>query len=134
VQADSRQRHPERAPGDEPRIRAFVIADPVSFFPDKASLQEITAPIQLWSSEHGGMGVRPDEVASVRSNLPNPPEFLRPPNTAHLSFQFPCSKEVAHVMSLECADPSGFDRAAFHRDFNAKVLAFFRENLVTSTR
>jgi len=28
-----------------------------------------------------------------------------------------------------CADDPGFDRAAFHRDFNAQVLAFFRRQL-----
>ena len=120
---------PEHEPGDEPRIKAFVIADPVSFFPDKASLQGATDPIQLWSSDHGGMGVRPEDVATIRDNLPRTPEFHRPANSGHLSFQFPCSEKLAKVMSLECTDPPGFDRTAFHRTFNAKVLQFFRANL-----
>jgi predicted dienelactone hydrolase len=120
---------PDHGPGSEPRITAFVIADPVSFFPDQASLQKTAAPIQLWSSEHGGMGVRPEDVAAVRSNLPSPPEFHRPSNAGHLSFQFPCSVEVAKVMTLECTDPPGFDRAAFHGRFNARVLEFFRKHL-----
>lgn len=120
---------PDHGPGDEPRIKAFVIADPISFFPDKASLQNATAPIQLWSSDHGGMGVRPEDVASVERNLPNSPEFHRPTNSGHLSFQFPCSNEVAKAMSFECTDPPGFDRRDFHRKFNAQVLEFFRKNL-----
>lgn len=120
---------PDHGPGDEPRIKAFVIADPISFFPDKSSLQKATAPIQLWSSDHGGMGVRPEDVASVEKNLPNTPEFHRPSNSGHLSFQFPCSDEVAKVMSFVCTDPPGFDRADFHRKFNAQVLEFFRKNL-----
>jgi hypothetical protein len=28
-----------------------------------------------------------------------------------------------------CTDPAGFDRAAFHRDFNASVVRFFRDHL-----
>jgi predicted dienelactone hydrolase len=120
---------PEHGPGDEPRIKAFVIADPISFFPDKSSLQKATAPIQLWSSDHGGMGVRPEDVASVAKNLPNPPEFHRPANSGHLSFQFPCSDEVAKAMSFECTDPPGFQRTDFHGKFNAQVLEFFRRNL-----
>jgi len=120
---------PAQISGYEPRIKAFVIADPLSFFPDAASLKKVAAPIQLWSSEHGGMGVRPEDVASIERNLPSEPEFHRPANSAHFAFQFPCSKEMAGAMSLECADPPGFDRADFHREFNAQVLRFFRTNL-----
>jgi predicted dienelactone hydrolase len=125
---------PTHEPGYEPRIKAFVIADPLSFFPDKASLQKVTAPIQLWSSEHGGMGVRPEDVTSVERNLPNTPEFHRPANSAHFAFQFPCSKEVAQAMSFVCTDPPGFDRADFHRKFNAQVVRFFRKNLACTSR
>ena len=120
---------PDHGPGDEPRIKAFVIADPISFFPDKSNLQRVTAPIQLWSSDHGGMGVRPEDVASVEKNLPHTPEFYRPFNSGHLSFQFPCSTEVAKVMSFVCTDPPGFDRKDFHRKFNARMLEFFRKKL-----
>jgi predicted dienelactone hydrolase len=28
-----------------------------------------------------------------------------------------------------CTDAPGFDRVAFHKEFNADVLAFFRANL-----
>ena len=125
---------PEHGLGYEPRIKVFVIADPLSFFPDRASLQKVTAPIQLWSSDHGGMGVRPEDVASVAKNLPNTPEFHRPVNSGHLSFLFPCSNEVAKLRAFECADPPGFDRADFHRKFNVQVLEFLRKNLLTQQR
>jgi len=36
---------------------------------------------------------------------------------------------LAEVIPEICADPLGFDRAAFHEQFNADVLAFFRANL-----
>ena len=120
---------PDHEPGDEPRIKAFVIADPLSFFPNHAALKNVTAPIQLWSSEDGGMGVRPEDVASVKKNLPKTPEFHRPTNSGHLSFQFPCSSEEAQAMSFICTDPPGFDRVDFHRKFNTQVLAFFRKHL-----
>jgi predicted dienelactone hydrolase len=120
---------PDYGSGYEPRIKAFVIADPISFFPDKPSLQKVTAPIQLWSSEHGGMGVRPEDVASVEGNLPNTPEFHRPANSVHFSFQFPCSNEEATAMPFACTDRAGFDRTDFHRTFNAQVLNFFRAHL-----
>jgi hypothetical protein len=28
-----------------------------------------------------------------------------------------------------CVDPPGFDRAAFHRDFNRTIIAFLRQSL-----
>lgn len=120
---------PDHEPGEDPRFKAFVIADPVSFFPNKASLKKVAAPIQLWSSRHGGMGVRPEDVASVAKDLPVPPDLQRPPNSGHLSFQFPCSEEVAKTLSFVCTDPPGFDRAAFHSMFNERVLEFLRKNL-----
>jgi predicted dienelactone hydrolase len=120
---------PDHGPGYEPRISAFVIADPISFFPDKFSLKNVMAPIQLWSSEHGGMGVRPEDVASVEKNLPTNPEFHRPAHSGHFSFLFPCSNEVAKAAPFLCTDPPGFDRTDFHRKLNAQVLDFFRKNL-----
>ena len=36
---------------------------------------------------------------------------------------------MAQAMPEICSDPAGFDRAAFHADFNAKVLAFLREHI-----
>ena len=120
---------PKQGPGYDPRIKAYVIADPVNLFPDKASLQKVVAPIQLWSSERGGMGVRPDDVALLEKSLPHTPEFHRPANSGHFAFFFPCSKELTKTDPLECDDPTGFDRAAFHRKFNAQVLEFFRKNL-----
>jgi predicted dienelactone hydrolase len=124
---------PGHVSGHDPRIRAFVIADPISFFPDQASLKNVTAPIQLWSSGHGGMGVRPEDVASVEKNLPNRPEFHRPANSGHFSFLFPCSKEVAKQAAFLCADPPDFDRAEFHKKLNKQVLEFFRKNLPTDS-
>jgi predicted dienelactone hydrolase len=116
-------------PAHDPRFRAFVLADPLTFFPDKASLKAVTTPVQLWSSEKGGAGVTPQKVAEVARDLPNDPEFHLVGNTAHPAFAFPCSPVVAKAAIEFCTDPPGFDRAAFHKTFNAQVLGFFREKL-----
>jgi predicted dienelactone hydrolase len=120
---------PDHGSGFDSRIKAFVIADPVSFFPDTSSLQNVTAPIQFWSSELGGMGVRTVDVASVERNLPRVPEFHHVANSGHFSFLFPCSDQEAKVMSFQCTDPPGFDRAGFHGTLNAQMLEFFRKNV-----
>ena len=120
---------PEYRSGFDPRIKAFVIADPLDFFPDKSSLQNVTTPIQLWSSDRGGMGIRPEDVASLEKNLPTAPEFHRPVNSVHFSFLFPCSAEETRLMSFQCTDAPGFDRAQFHKEFNLQMLEFFRKNM-----
>jgi predicted dienelactone hydrolase len=121
---------PAHGSGYEPRIKAFVIADPVDFFPDWESLKNIKAPIQLWASEQGGQGVRPEDAAFLAKNIPSKPEFHPVPNSTHMSFIFPCSQAFAKtVPAFICGDPPGFDRAAFHRSFNRQVLAFFQKEL-----
>jgi predicted dienelactone hydrolase len=39
---------------------------------------------------------------------------------------------VAKAAPFLCTDPSGFDRAAFHAELDAQMLAFFRRNLPAS--
>ncbi len=122
---------PTHASGYEPRISAYVIADPVDFFPDKSSLKNVHVPIQLWSSELGGMGVRPQEVSAVAMNLPEKPEFHLAVAATHLSFDCPCSEEAKSANhTIVCVDPPGFDRVTFHRTFNEDVAAFFRKHLL----
>lgn len=121
---------PDHNPAYESRIKAFVIADPLSFFPDSASLKNVKAPIQLWSSERGGMGARPEDVVAVAHNLPKWPDFHQVANAAHMSFLAPCTADEAKALpKMICTDPPKFDRAAFHRTFNAQVLRFFRRKL-----
>lgn len=47
----------------------------------------------------------------------------------HFDFLAPCPAELIKTAPTICTDRSGFDRAAFHREFNAEVLAFFRKHL-----
>ncbi len=111
------------------RIDAAVIADPFAPIFTAEGLKDVTIPIQLWSSAFGGDGVTPESVAAVAHNLPDPPDFHTVPNASHFGFLLPCSSALLKAKPEICSDPPGFDRVAFHADFNAQVLAFFKEQL-----
>jgi predicted dienelactone hydrolase len=124
-----RKEVPNAPPAFDPRIRAYVIADPVNTFAEKG-LQKITAPVQLWSSALGGQGVVPKETATIAKELGPKVEYHAVPNSTHLSFLLPCTPAIEKVTPKDvCADPVGFDRPAFHKTFDAAVLGFLRKNL-----
>jgi len=69
-------------------------------------------------------------TARVATLLPRKSE-LHVVTTAHYGFLAPCSLELATAIPRICADrPEGFDRLAFHREFNASIERFFREQLI----
>jgi predicted dienelactone hydrolase len=113
----------------DPRLKAAVIADPLSvFFTDK-SFGEVKIPVQLWASELGGDGVQPHSVDIVDKNLPTKHDYRVVANSGHFAFLAPCSPAMAAELPYICKDAGDFDRAAFHRQFNADVLAFFEAQL-----
>jgi predicted dienelactone hydrolase len=121
---------PRNLPRDT-RIKAAVIADPaptVAF--TKSTLSSIDIPLQVWRSESGAKdrGVDPEGVARVLGALPGQPTVHIAP-AGHFAFLPPCSPELAAGLPRFCVDPAGFDRSAFHRDFDASVLRFFQEHL-----
>jgi predicted dienelactone hydrolase len=56
------------------------------------------------------------------------------PNSGHVAFLFICLPAVAKAEPELCTDAPAFDRAAFHKQFNADVLAFFRTHLLPEPR
>jgi predicted dienelactone hydrolase len=116
-------------PVHDRRVKALVIADPLSIFFTKASFDEVRVPIQLWRSERGGDGVTPESVAAVANELPVKADVRNVPNSQHFSFLPPCPDDLARSAHELCTDPWGFDRKAFHEEFNAQVVAFFRHTL-----
>lgn len=114
----------------DPRVKAAVIANPLAVYFTAASFASIEVPVQLWNTEHGGDGVEPEDVAAVDKGLPAPHEYQFVPNAGHFVFLAPCPAELAQRRPNLCVDPPGVDRAAFHRQFNAEVVAFFRANLL----
>jgi predicted dienelactone hydrolase len=112
----------------DPRIKAAVVADPLAIFFTDASFTAVKIPVQLWASERGGDGVTPDSVAVVNRNLPAKHEYHVVPNSGHFAFAI-CPPAMATALPELCTDAPGFDRVAFHKQFNDDVLAFFQAQL-----
>lgn len=91
--------------------------------------EKLCIPIQLWASTYGGDGVTPDSVAAVRRNLPVAPDWRLVENATHFGFVLPCTPALLKSKPEICSDHHGFDRTAFHADFNARILAFFKQHL-----
>jgi predicted dienelactone hydrolase len=112
------------------RITAAVIAAPAigfSFTPE--GLAGIKVPIQLWRGDSDEILPHPRHAQNVYDGLPTKPEYRVVPNAGHFAFLAPCTPAFANVAPEGCRDPAGFDRAAFHREFNSAVVAFFTAKL-----
>jgi predicted dienelactone hydrolase len=122
-------------PPHDARIKAAVIVDPAPVTITRDNLAAVKIPFQFWRSERGGPGVGDGSgTARVANGLPGKPDVHVVP-AGHFTFLAPCSPELAVAIPRICTDnPVGFDRATFHRDFNASVIRFFREHLVGDGR
>jgi predicted dienelactone hydrolase len=112
------------------RIKAAVIAAPAlgpSFTP--VGLANVTVPIQLWRAANDHVLPHPYHVQTVYDALPKKPEYHVVPKADHFSFLAPCSDSLARMAPAICQDEPGFDRAAFHEQFNDAVVAFFKARL-----
>lgn len=119
-------------PAVESRIRAAVLADPPGMWLATDSISNVDVPIQLWASENGGRGlpniaVTPESVAAIESGLTAPHEYHVVTGAGHFAFML-CGPSISPAPEY-CADQPGFDRAAFHDQFNAEVVRFFRTQL-----
>ncbi|TPM38666.1 dienelactone hydrolase [Mesorhizobium sp. B2-3-4] len=113
----------------DPRVKAIVVADPLSIvFQTSDSLKDVKVPLQLWSSQFGGDGISSADVKLLAGLLPRTADFHVVPNAVHFSFLASCRK--TGMPSDLCVDRPGFDRSAFHKMFDTDVLAFFRQHLV----
>jgi predicted dienelactone hydrolase len=122
---------PAQRPAADPRFTAAVLADLElgrAFTPQ--GLKDVKVPIQLWASARGGDGVLPEDGATIDRSLPAKPDYHVVPNSAHFAFIAPCSPEAMKAVPEICVDAGAFDRVAFHEEFNAAMLAFFRKHLV----
>ena len=122
-------------PPHDARIRAAVIVDPSTEVLTQENLAVVKVPFQFWRSERGGPGVGDGSgTARVAAGLPGKPEIHTVP-AGHFTFLAPCSAGLAAAIPLICTDnPAGFDRAAFHREFNASVIRFLRDHLAGAAR
>src|SRR5262249_48124514 len=111
----------------DPRIKAAVLADPApAFFFGQEDLKNVSVPLQLWTSEQGGRGASAEATQNIGNALPSKTNVNIVRNAAHFVFLAPCAAEGAKPEF--CADGAGFDRTAFHTQFNASLIAFFRQH------
>ena len=112
------------------RIKAAVVAAPAaSFLFGPGDLRNVNIPVQLWRAENDSQA--PDEwnSAIVRKELPHHPEEHVVPGVDHFVFLAPCSDALVVAVPAICRDAAGFDRTAFHHEFNQAVVKFFSTEL-----
>jgi predicted dienelactone hydrolase len=114
----------------DPRIKAAVIAAPaLGYTFSTEALVGITVPIQLWRGDRDEILPHPNYAQLVYDRLPVKPEYHVVANAGHFAFLAPCTPALASLVPEICHDPEGFDRVAFHREFNAAVVTFFEAKL-----
>ncbi len=116
--------------GRDARVRAAVVVAPaLGFTFTKASLAAISVPIQLWRAEDDVVLPHPWYAEAVRAGLPKSVDYREVPKAGHFDFLAPCTPRFASMAPPLCSSQPGFDRVAFHREFNAAVVAFFEKAL-----
>lgn len=109
------------------RIRAAVLASPgLGFIFPPAGLSDVKVPVQLWAGSDDETVPPATNAVLLRNHLGRQAEMRLVPGAVHFSFLMPCGPLGPREI---CQDPEGFDRAAFHREFNADVARFFQVNL-----
>lgn len=109
------------------RIRAAVLAAPgLGFAFAPAGLSGVKIPVQLWAGSDDETVPPATNAGLLHNLLGQKAEMHIVPGAAHFSFLMPCGLLGPREL---CQDPSGFDRPAFHREFNADVVRFFEVRL-----
>lgn len=110
------------------RIKAAVVVAPAlgfTFSPD--GLKNVRVPVQLWRAENDVLVPYPRYAEAVRLALPQAPDYHVVPDAGHFDFLAPCSEALASLAPAICTSSAGFDRAAFHVDFDSEVVKFFEK-------
>ncbi len=112
------------------RVRAAVVVAPaLGFTFTKESLAAVSVPIQLWRAEDDAVLPHPWYAEAVRAGLPKSVDYREVPKAGHFDFLAPCTARFATMAPLLCSSQPGFDRVAFHREFNSAVVGFFQRSL-----
>lgn len=109
------------------RVKAAVVAAPgIGFAFPPHGLAQVRTPVQLWYGTADGTVPYASNGAIVEKLLPEAPEVRQVDNAVHYSFLAPCGPETPPFL---CQDTPGFDRTAFHGEFNQSIIGFFRQKL-----
>ena len=116
--------------GRDARVRAAVVVAPaLGFTFTRQSLAAISVPIQLWRAEDDVVLPHPWYAEAVRAELPKSVDYREVPKAGHFDFLAPCTPRFAAIAPPLCSSQPGFDRVAFHREFNSAVVRFFEKTL-----
>jgi predicted dienelactone hydrolase len=117
------------------RIKAVASAAPAMGYAfGKDGLKGITAPLQLWKASDDEVLPGDDYAEFVHRNLGRPHDYHVVKGAGHFDFLTPCNSVAPKGAEVLCASAPGFDRAAFHRAFNAAVTGFFTDQLVAPAK
>ncbi len=117
----------------DPRIKAAVVIAPgIGFAFGDYGLSGVRVPVQLWAGEKDQSVPTASNAEPVRRALRDHAEWHLVPNAAHFSFMVPCGPAHLVAPKIICEDPAGFDRTAFHKTFNAQVVAYFQRTLAAA--
>jgi predicted dienelactone hydrolase len=117
------------------RVRAAVVAAPaLGYTFGAAGLAAVGIPVQLWRAEDDHILPGLDYAAAVDRDLPHPADYHVVPNMDHFDFMAPCSERMQGAAADICASRPGFDRAAFHAEFDRDVVGFFEKTLAPDAR
>ena len=131
VDVDSIANVPTRAWVHDSRIKAIVIAAPAFGFTfGTAGLSDVRVPVQVWSAADDHHQPHPAYDEPVRDDLPRAPDYRVVANAGHYDFLPPCDTRLSRLRPEICTSLPGFDRAAFHVQFNADVVQFFQLTLL----
>lgn len=112
------------------RIKAAVVAAPaVSFTFASGGLSHVKVPVQLWRAEEDRESPNQWNSDIVRDALPTPQDVHTVRRAGHFAFLAPCSEALAKAVPKICQDAPGFDRGAFHMEFDRSVATFFTTKL-----
>ncbi|MES2316083.1 MAG: dienelactone hydrolase [Pseudomonadota bacterium] len=121
---------PDASPAQDHRIKAAVVAAPaLGFVFSVGGLENVKIPVQLWRAEDDLILPHPRYAEVVRGALPEVPDYHVANKAGHFDFLAPCSVALAEMVPVICKSDPGFDRVAFHRDFNTSVVGFFGKSL-----
>ena len=115
-------------PMTDPRIKAIVVAAPaIGFTFDRAGLEKVRIPVQLWRADNDHILPAPFYADAVRAALPIRPDFHAVSGAGHFDFLAPCAEPA--TMPQLCGSAPDFDRTMFHARFDTEVVRFFAQKL-----
>jgi predicted dienelactone hydrolase len=117
------------------RIKAVVSAAPaLGFAFGTDGLKGIKAPLQLWKASDDEVLPGDEYAEFVHRNLHRPHDYRVVKGARHFDFLTPCNSAGPKGAEILCASGPGFDRVAFHREFNTAVTRFFTDQLVAPVK